>query len=178
MTRSPLSARRPTDAHLASLLAEQVDLPLSYGTEGMTRSDLPPSGYRRERVEVEIGSGTRVFEEAAGYLQTWQVHRQAGLRVAAVSPVQTGTCLVMALRLALVHLTLTCRVVYTSESDNRRGFAYGTLRHHVESGEELFFVSRDADDRVRFTVMAYSRPGHLVTAVGAPVARRMQHGPH
>ena len=38
-----------------------------------------------------------------------------------------------------------CRVVYVVDEPDRRGFAYGTLPGHPESGEELFLVRYDPD---------------------------------
>ena len=46
----------------------------------------------------------------------------------------------------IVHLgpvQAPCRVVYVVDEPDRRGFAYGTLPGHAESGEELFLVRYD-----------------------------------
>ena len=55
------------------------------------------------------------------------------------------------------------------ESD-RRGFAYGTLPGHPESGEELFAVRYDAaTDEVHAEVVAFSRHGTWWSKLGSPV---------
>ena len=55
------------------------------------------------------------------------------------------------------------------------GFAYGTLPGHVESGEERFLIEWNlADDNVWYDVLAFSKPNHILTRLGYPVARRMQ----
>src|SRR5262249_4646971 len=57
----------------------------------------------------------------------------------------------------------------------RRGFAYGTLRGHGEQGEETFIVEwRRDDDSVWHDLRSFSRPGHLLTALGYPIARMLQ----
>ena len=52
----------------------------------------------------------------------------------------------------IVHLgpvRAPCRVVYVVDEPDRRGFAYGTLPGHAESGEERFVVRYDpATDEV------------------------------
>jgi uncharacterized protein (UPF0548 family) len=45
----------------------------------------------------------------------------------------------------------------------------------VERGEESFLVEQRSDGRVFFTVKALSRPGHVLTKLGALVARMVQH---
>ena len=60
-----------------------------------------------------------------------------------------------------------CRVVYVVDEPDRRGFAYGTLPGHAESGEELFLVRYDpATDEVYAEVTAFSRHGDVVEPAG------------
>ena len=71
-----------------------------------------------------------------------------------------------------------CRVVYVFEESSvveKFGFAYGTLPRHVECGEERFTVEwhRD-DDSVWYDILAFSKPGHILTRLGYPLARRLQ----
>ena len=47
---------------------------------------------------------------------------------------------------------MCCRVIYIIDEDDRWGYAYGTLPHHVERGEESFIVSKDKGGNVTFTV--------------------------
>ena len=132
-------------------------------------------GFRKLKGTVDLGRGSGVFERAVRCIQDWEVHERAGLRVtpraAVVAP---GISVVLLMRHTGVYVTMACRVVSTINSEHQWGFAYGTLPLHVEQGEELFLVEQVEDDRVNFTVNALSRPGHLVTKVGAPVARLIQ----
>ncbi len=57
-----------------------------------------------------------------------------------------------------VRMTAPTRVVYVVDEPDRRGFAYGTLPGHPESGEELFLVERVGDETWA-EVRAFSRPG-------------------
>ena len=75
-----------------------------------------------------------------------------------------------------LSLRAPVRVVGVLDEPRRRGFAYGTLPGHPESGEESFIVSIGYDDIVTFTVQAFSRPGGMLTRVAGPVARMVQRG--
>jgi len=68
-----------------------------------------------------------------------------------------------------------CRVVYVVDEPDRRGFAYGTLPGHPESGEELFSVRYDpTSDAVFAAATAFSRPALWWSRLGAPVSRVAQ----
>lgn len=57
----------------------------------------------------------------------------------------------------------------------RAGFTYRTLDGHPELGEETFCVEKDRlTGEVRVALRAWSRPGHWLTRLAAPVARRIQ----
>ena len=64
---------------------------------------------------------------------------------------------------AIMHVPLfpakvPARVVYVVDEPLRKGFAYGTLPGHPESGEEAFIVEYRDDDSVWLTIRAFSRP--------------------
>lgn len=77
--------------------------------------------------------------------------------------------------LQLGLLRAACRVIYLVDEPTRRGFAYGTLRGHPESGEKYFGVNFDpATDIVSVDIIAFSRPATWWSRVGAPVAALAQ----
>ncbi len=59
------------------------------------------------------------------------------------------------------------------DDPDARGFTYGTLRGHPESGEESFVVRRDGQ-RVWLEIRSYSRPGSRLVAAGNAVNHRAQ----
>ncbi|WP_430332392.1 DUF1990 domain-containing protein [Rhodococcus sp. ACT016] len=144
---------------------------LTYREVGATAGELP-AGYRHIRESSDIGRGEDTFLAASDALMRWDVHRRAGLRVeATTSTVMPGSDVV----LRWFGFTIPCRVVYVVDEPDRRGFAYGTLTGHPESGEERFCVERGPDGSVRATVTAFSRPGRWFTRLGDPAARAVQH---
>jgi uncharacterized protein (UPF0548 family) len=66
------------------------------------------------------------------------------------------------------------RVVYVVNDQTRRGFAYGTLAGHPESGEESFMVELADDGSVWFEVRAFSRPSSVLWWIVYPALRIAQ----
>jgi uncharacterized protein (UPF0548 family) len=140
---------------------------LTYTPVGGTRQSGLPAGFHHLTSTVSIGHGDAAFERAAEALMTWRMHAGAGLRVAASSSRAAEGEVV---RCRLGPLRIPCRVVWVLDEPDARGFGYGTLPGHPESGEEGFVVRREGDT-VTLTVTAYSVPGLAVTRVLGPLGR-------
>lgn len=163
--------RRDVQPLSASRLEELQAAPLTYAAVGATVSTLPP-GYAR--VHLSRALQRRDFDSAVEDLLAWQVHQRAGLGVAASGSALPGTVVDMRLGLGVLAVRIPCRVVYVVDEPDRRGFAYGTLPGHPESGEEVFLLHRHPDGHVEFTITAFSRPATLLARAGGPVARWVQ----
>lgn len=160
----------PSRRHLAAVGAA----PFSYTEVGATTGCMP-DGYRVVRRSQVLGSGREVFDEAVLRVMTWQMHRAAGLQVTATAAeVRVGAVVLLGVGFGWFRLHAPCRVVLVVDEPRQKGFAYGTLVGHPESGEELFTVALDDADRVRFTITAFSRPASRWSRLGGPVGRRIQ----
>jgi uncharacterized protein (UPF0548 family) len=152
-------------------LSDLAALPLTYAEVGATAGPLP-TGYHHLQKSAVIGRGRRRFDEAAVEGMRWGMLRGAGLRVDATTEVAAVGSEV------IVHLgpvRAPCRVVYVVDEPNCRGFAYGTLPGHAESGEERFAVRYDpATDEVYAEVVAFSRHGTWWSRLGSPVTSVIQ----
>jgi uncharacterized protein (UPF0548 family) len=152
-------------------LLDLAGLPLTYPEVGATAGPLP-DGYHHVEKSAVIGRGRRRFEDAAAAGMRWGMLRGAGLRVDATSEVAATGAEVM------VHLgpvVAPCRVVYVVDEPELRGFAYGTLPGHAESGEERFMVRYDpATDEVHAEVTAFSRHATWWSRLGSPVTSVIQ----
>ena len=147
------------------------DLPLTYTQVGATAGTLP-AGYHHLEYEAPIGRGRRRFEQAGEAVLHWGMQRGAGLRPRTESEAAVVDAVVV---VRLGFLSAPCRVVAVIDEPDRRGFAYGTLPGHPESGEELFAVRyAPADDTVYAQVRAFSRPNKWWTKAGRPVASLAQ----
>src|ERR1700748_759218 len=148
---------------------DQVD-ELTYAEQGATKAALPPGYHHLER-HARLGTGRAVFERGAAALMSWEMHRTAGLGVSADGAARPGARVVS--RIA-PGLTAPCRIVYVIDEPARRGFAYGTLPRHPESGEEAFIVDIGEAGDVWFTVRAFTRPSPLVARISGPFGRLAQ----
>ena len=63
------------------------------------------------------------------------------------------------------------RIVYLVDEPARAGFAYGTLPGHPEQGEEAFMITMDDAERVRFDIVAFSRPATRMARTSGPIGR-------
>jgi uncharacterized protein (UPF0548 family) len=147
---------------------------LTYREAGATAGVLPP-GYCHLRRTAVIGTGAAAFAGAADSLLSWQAHLRAGLAVSASAPVAgPGTLVLLGIAAGPARISAPCRVVYVVNDPDRRGFAYGTLPGHPESGEEAFVIERRGDETVTFTITAFSRPATLMARAAGPAGRIIQ----
>lgn len=146
-------------------------LSLTYAEVGATAGPLPP-GYGHLQASAVIGHGRQRFEDAAASVMRWGMLRGAGVRVEATTEVAAVGSEVL---VGLGPLRAPCRVVYVLDEPDRRGFAYGTLPGHPETGEELFSVRYDpASEAVYAEVTAFSRHGLWWSRLAGPVTSLMQ----
>jgi uncharacterized protein (UPF0548 family) len=152
-------------------LSDLATLPLSYQEVGATAGPLP-NGYHQVRKSAVIGRGRSRFEDAAAGVMRWGMLRGAGVRVQPSTEVAAVGSEVL---VGIGPLRAPCRVVYVIDQPDRRGFAYGTLPGHPESGEELFAVRYDpVSDEVHAEVAAFSRHATWWSRLGAPVTSLAQ----
>ncbi len=148
-----------------------ANLQLTYREVGATAGPLP-DGYHRVCKSAVIGRGRQRFEEAAAKVMRWEMLRGAGVRVEASTEIAAVGSEVL---VGLGPLRAPCRVVFVIDEADRRGFAYGTLPGHPETGEELFGVRYDpASGEVYAEVVAFSRHGTWWSRLGSPVTSLAQ----
>jgi uncharacterized protein (UPF0548 family) len=144
----------------------------TYAEVGATRRRPLPAHYNHLRYRKLIGTGDEVFQAAGEAVLTFRMHRAIGARIRATAGRAAPGVRVT---VTLGPFTVPNEVVYTYDEPNRIGFGYGTLPGHQEQGEEAFIVDRDADGRVWFRVVAFSRPARWPTIVAGPIAVVAQH---
>jgi uncharacterized protein (UPF0548 family) len=171
----------PSPERIARFLDAQRDAPFSYDDVGASREGAKaPTGYAVDHNRARLGRGRDTFERAVAALHAWKMFDVGWARlVPEDAPVKVGVTVAVLARHYGFHSLNPCRISYTIEEDEgcfvRRGFAYGTLPAHGERGEERFTVEwRREDDSVFYDLYAYSRPNHLLTWLGYPLARSLQ----
>jgi len=155
---------------LSAIETERLSgLDLTYPEVGRTAAELP-AGYGHVQKSVDLGAGDDRFGAASAALLAWQMQRRAGVRVEpATAGVAVGTDAVLLLGFGPLAIRAPVRVVYVIDEPDRQGFAYGTLPGHPETGEEAFLLTRRADQRVRFTITAFSRPVSALARLAGPL---------
>lgn len=148
---------------------------LSYPEAGITDSIPVPEGYRSLTVREHVGQGQAAFEALAAGIMAWKLHEGAGLRVRADTPgVQLASRVGLGIGLGPARVDAPCRVVRLIDSGTRRGFAYGTLAGHPETGEESFAAALDPDGSVHLELKAVSRPAAGPLRIPAPLTEAAQ----
>ena len=175
--------QRPSAREIAAVL-DSGDHSFSYSETGKT-AQLDAPGVRDElasRYDVDhhrfdLGTGRDVFERARSSLWAWRQFEIPWLELHGAKPVAPDQVVATLTRVAGLWYLNPCRVVYADlpPDGNSASFAYGTLRGHVERGEERFRVSFDAvTGHVSYEIDAFSRPAVVWTKLGYPLARRLQ----
>jgi uncharacterized protein (UPF0548 family) len=151
------------------------DVPLTYAEVGATRAAELPAGYLPGEWTEVVGTGRETFERVAAALFAWAPQRSVGLRVRASGPAgEVGTVVVLTAGLPRLGYDIPCRVVWASTTGDERGFAYGTLPGHPESGEECFTVRLTDSGDVVVTIRVFSRLATPAARAVPPVSRAVQ----
>ncbi|MFC6355804.1 DUF1990 family protein [Luethyella okanaganae] len=88
--------------------------------------------------------------------------------------ITSGMTAVLRIRLWFVPISAPARVVYVIDEPSRTGFAYGTMKGHPISGEELFLVEHREDDSVWLTIRSLSRGSTPLYRFAWPIVRWQQ----
>jgi len=143
---------------------------LTYSEVGATAHVPLPAGYHHVRATRSLGVVD--LDEVAEAIMTWQMQERSGVRLVSGPPRATVGADVM---FRFFGQKVPCRVVDVVDEPDRRGFAYGTLPGHPETGEERFTVERDpASGEVTAIVTAFSNPALLRTRLAGPLGRILQ----
>ena len=169
---------KPSPTRVREVIAAHSDMPFSYPEIGATRSN-PPSGYAIDHNRVQLGSGEDTFARAVAAIRAW---KQFDLGWVHAAPEDTPIKVAAAVAVVARHMGFwslnVSRIVYVIEEQGpieKFGFAYGTLKSHVERGEERFTVEWNReDDSVWYDILAFSRPNLMLIQLGKPYARRLQ----
>jgi uncharacterized protein (UPF0548 family) len=80
----------------------------------------------------------------------------------------------LVLRVGPLSIGAPVRVVYVVDLPDRKGFGYGTLPGHPESGEESWMLEHSDDGSVWLTIRAFSRPSTSLWWLVYPALRIAQ----
>lgn len=149
--------------------------PFSYAEVGGTGAAELPAGYRTGTYSSVVGSGRPDFERAVAAVFDWRAQRSAGFVVRADGPAQRpGTVVVLTAGAPRLGYDLPCRVVWAATDGDERGFSYGTLAGHPESGEERFTVRLLPDGDVVYEIRVFFRLASPAARLAGPLSLALQ----
>jgi uncharacterized protein (UPF0548 family) len=132
-----------------------------------------PAGFRAIHASVLLQR--RDVDEAADELMYWGLHRRSGLDPRPTTArAELGTDVLLGVGAGPLRIHAPCRVLEVIETDDRVGFAYGTLRGHPECGIERFELVRDDSGALTLQLSGFSRPGSRTARRARPVADAVQ----
>jgi uncharacterized protein (UPF0548 family) len=163
-----IRVRRPAEDDLGDELRRCASQPLTYAPIGVSLSDDDIGGLRRHSWHASF-DGVDAFDVGKDAIRAWEIHRGAGLVVAADGPIAEGTNVVMSAPMPIGFVDVACRIVVVIDEPDRFGFAYGTLPMHPERGEESFVLTRTG-----FEVRAASAHVNFATRMIPALGDRLQ----
>jgi len=170
-----ITFRLPSEASIISYLKTQAAFNCTYDAHFQTKNDVIIPKYDNDFIKIKIGKGAADFVKAKRAIQNWQMFPRTWTRILPVgAPIKEGTVIAMNAHFAGVWWRNACKIRYVIDEPDRYGFAYGTLPGHVESGEELFLISRDHIGNTYYEIKAFSKPRHWMAKVGYPLVRLLQ----
>ncbi|CAA6656050.1 unnamed protein product [Spirodela intermedia] len=158
---------------------------------------LARGGFHVNRARVLLGSGADTFRRAKSALCAWRHFRLGWAFVEEETPVEKGTKFCVCVKEILPWMAMPLQIAYVADASSggesaglasgtgelRRpsgnskasfSFGSGTLRGHLLAGEERFSVEWDDNDQVFYEIFSFSKPAHMLSAIGYPYVRLRQ----
>ncbi len=166
---------KPTDSETSAFLQREQDLPYSYTEVASTQKETQIPGFDNDFNFIELGRGEAVWEAAKEAIRQWKMFPGGWACIwPDATPICEGEVVAMQAKVMGLWWLNSCRIVYVIDSQDKFGFAYGTLPGHAECGEELFMVEKAPEGTVRYVLKAFSRPRVWIARLGYPIARAQQ----
>ncbi|XP_020200111.1 UPF0548 protein At2g17695 [Aegilops tauschii subsp. strangulata] len=195
-----LSLSRPTPEQQKSCLAAaggfnyDADLhgathpksPAALTTSEDTDRALADRGFSVNRSRVLVGSGADAFGHAKSALLSWKHLALGWAEAEPGTPVKIGARFCICYKEVVPWVMFPLQIAYVTDDNydgGKRGkgggggvfaFGSGTLQGHLLAGEERFSVEVDAEERVWYEVVSFSKPAHPLSALCYPYVRLRQ----
>lgn len=170
---------KPTTNEINLFLATVALDALSYSEVGRTFDKSPTIfdlGYNVDHNRQLLGSGEESSDRAKDAIRGWEMFAMPWVKlISDETPIEVGKKVAILISHFGFYSLNAARIVYVIDEPTRFGFAYGTLEHHGEIGEERFSVEYNVDTgEVWYDILAFSRPGHFMAKIGYPLTRYLQ----
>ncbi|KAI4995654.1 hypothetical protein ZWY2020_035557 [Hordeum vulgare] len=151
-----------------------------------TDKALANRGFSVNRSRVLVGSGADAFRHAKSALLSWKHLALGWAEAEPGTPVKPGARFCICYKEVVPWVMFPLQIAYVTDDDcngGKRGkggdggvfaFGSGTLQGHLLAGEERFSVEVDAEERVWYEVVSFSKPAHPLSALCYPYVRLRQ----
>ncbi|MBL7816097.1 MAG: DUF1990 domain-containing protein [Saprospiraceae bacterium] len=158
----------PNSKTLDTIIEQQKNAKLNYSKDNL-------SGFDFDKNQIYLGTGDNVWQAAKKAMTSWAMFPNGWTRIYYQNPIFTeGDIVVLCARVFGIWWLNASRIITVIDDDQHFGFAYGTLPHHVEKGEELFQVYRNEQGEVFYNLTAFSKPNFWPVRWTYPLSRRFQ----
>lgn len=165
----------PNHKALDNFIKKETSKAFTYPEVGATAMDKEFKHYDNDYNYIELGKGAEIWQKAKEALRNWQHFPLPWTKIYPnTTELKKGAVVVVMFRLFGIWWRNSAKIVYAFDESNRFGFAYGTLPGHIEMGEEVFWVERDATGMVSYHIKAFSKPRFWLAKIGYPIARFYQ----
>lgn len=164
----------PEDHQLDHFLDSKQNMDYNYAEiKGTIQTEV--KGYNNDLNSVLLGQSEMIWQKAKRAIEAWKQFPSGWTSIYKQNtPIQKGKTVAVLFRLFGIWWINPAKIVYTFDEPNRFGFAYGTLKGHVEKGEECFWIERDAKGDIYYRIKAFSKPSFWGAKLAYPIARMYQ----
>ena len=173
-----LSLTKPSNEQCLSILDARESAALNYKAVGCLKTGTPP-GFNRDKARCVLGQGQPAWDAAVESFAKWKFMPASMVEIKNSGPIELGRVVGVLFKAIVIWSFNPARIleIHDSKDDEKStfGFTYGTVRGHVEQGEERFLLAWDHEtDTVAYELEAVSKPMHLLAWLVYPYARMMQ----
>ncbi|KAM9979308.1 hypothetical protein ACTFIY_008569 [Dictyostelium cf. discoideum] len=188
--------RKPSDSDIKQYIndrrEEQFAYNNLYGTQDYATKEeyeMDPkySNFDVDQVKIQLGTGVECFQKAVAALKQWKHFDLDWVDFYFKNtPIAVGETVGILSKQVGFWILSFARINYLYDGDQedgsiKFGYSYGTLKDHVEKGEERFVIEwvRDPDGApdkgaVYYEMLSFSEPSYWLSQLGYPVTRYFQ----
>lgn len=174
-----LSLSKPTPKRCAKILELARSAELSYSCQGSVGRGEKPAGFKRDAGSRLLGTGEEAWLAAVESFKRWRFMPASVVEVIPPDTIERGEVAGVLIQAFGVWSLNPARIIEVHDSEDEMsrafGFTYGTVKGHMEKGEERFLLKWDLQsDEVWYHIDAVSRPNHVLAWLVYPYVRSEQ----
>lgn len=176
-----LSLIKPSNETCEMILAIARSDDFNHSHLGCLKTETP-RGFNRDQCRNRLGTGQAVWDAAVESFNQWRFMPSSMVEIKNAGPIELNRVVGVLVKVFVVWSFNPARIIEvhgsstpSSTGTSTFGFTYGTVRGHVEAGEERFLLTWDhVSNEVFYELEAVSRPKHFLAWLVYPYSRILQ----